>query len=649
MSFRRRVAPLLVASATTLAALLPGVAARPVAAAEYEFETDAAYDVLPDDGRVDVTVDVAFTNTTPDPDGQFSVFEEVLFAIQDGATAVTASDDDGDLDVSVEDDDGVTVATVELRDELRYEDTATFDLRYELPDSSDPRMRVRPSVVVFPAWGFGTASEVRVTIPAGYEIRVDGDAMTEEGGSLVSGPIPDPSRWLALVTAVQPSDFTNYDATVPLDGGTADLRVRAFADDEPWGERTLGLVTDALPLIEATVGLPYPRIGQLAMTESVTADVSGFGEQPTGGTELLIAFDQPPFTALHQVSHIWLSPELIESRWLREGLATSVAAEVAAQLDVEVPFDPAEQVVELADAAFPLDTWSTDAGPDGEAYGYAASWAFIDALEEEVGADAVRTVLARVAAGIGPYQASDVEPTPLPDGVAAPPVPLTTRSFLDHLETVSGQDLAERFASQVLSEADVALLPARAEARAAFDDLVLAAESWGAPDPVLGAMAAWQFPDATAQIEEAIAWLAERDALLDEMQDVGLSAPDRLQHAYRSYGGGPEAIAEVEAERAVVEAYAATAKEVNAERSFLERVGLIGGADPEAELSVANGRFADGDLRGSIEAISEAQRINASAETGGIVRIVSAILLIVLVLAVAVLLVRRRTSYTAPR
>ena len=288
------------------------------------------------------------------------------------------------------------------------------------PDSSDPRMRVRPSVVVFPAWGFGTASEVRVTIPAGYEIRVDGDAMTEEGGSLVSGPIPDPSRWLALVTAVQPSEFTNFDATVPLDGGTADLRVRAFADDEPWGERTLGLVTDALPLIEATVGLPYPRIGQLAMTESVTADVSGFGEQPTGGTELLIAFDQPPFTALHQVSHIWLSPELIESRWLREGLATSVAAEVAAQLDIEVPFDPAEQVVELADAAFPLDTWSTDAGPDGEAYGYAASWAFIDALEEEVGADAVRDGAGagrRVASGRTRLPTSSR--APLPDGVAA--------------------------------------------------------------------------------------------------------------------------------------------------------------------------------------------------------------------------------------
>ena len=133
------------------------------------------------------------------------------------------------------------------------------------------------------------------------------------------------------------------------------------------------------------------------------------------------------------------------------------------------------------------------------------------------------------------------------------------------------------------------------------------------------------------------------------MQSAGLSAPDRLHQAYRSYGGGPEAIAELDAERAVVEAYAATAADVNSERSFLERIGLIGGQDPADQLSVANGRFADGDLRGALEAVSEAQRIAASAETGGIVRIASAVIVALLVLALAVLLVRRRATYTGAR
>ncbi len=645
---RERVVRLTLVAAMIAVGLLP-LGHSPARAADYTLETDATYDVRPDDGRIDVTVDLTFTNTTPDPEGRFSVFEELRLAIHDEAADVSASDEEGDLDVAVAVENEVNVATVTLRDELRYEDSVDIEVTYSLPDSSDPQLRVRPSVVVFPAGGFGTASEVRVSIPTGYEVRVDGDPLTDEDGTLVSGPIEDPSRWLALVTASRAPDLTSFDATIPLDGGTADLSVRAFADDEAWGRSTLDLISRALPLLEAEIGLPYPRVGQLVLVETVSADASGFAEGALGGTELAIAFDQPPFTAIHQVSHVWLSPELIEARWLREGLASAVAANVAAELEVELPYDPAAQAEERAEAGFRLDAWPEDADVDAEAYGYAASWAFVAELEETVGADALRTVLARVARGIGPYQSADVAPDPTTDPNAGAPTPLTTRTFLDQLETVSGTSLTDVFAERVLSEEDAALLPDREAARAAFDELIAAAGSWGAPDPVRASLGAWQFADAQALIDEAAAWLERRDALLEEMQAVGLSAPDRLHQAYRSYGGGPEAIAELDAEGAVVEAYTSTADDVNGERSFLERIGMIGGQDPADQLSIANGRFAEGDLRGSMEAITEAQRIQASAETGGIVRIASAALVALLVLALAVLLVRRRATYTGAR
>ncbi len=622
--------------------------AKPARAAEYTMETQASYAVRPDDGVIDVMVTIDFTNTTPDPEGQFSVFDEIKIAVHDEATEVAAEDGEGDLEVSVAVEDDVNVATVDRRDDLRYEEAAEVVLTWTLPDTEDPQLRIRPSVVVFPAWGFGTSSEVRVAVPGGYEVRVDGDPLTAEGDVLVSGPIADPSQWLALVTAVQPIDYANFDSTVPLAGGTADLRVRAFADDEAWGERTSALISGALPLIEEEVGLPYPRIGQLIVTETVSSGGSGFGEIPTTGTEIAVAFDQPPFTALHQVTHVWLSPALIDARWLREGLTSHVAARVSDALDVERPFDPSVRAAELADAAFALDGWSADAGPDGEAYGYAASWAFVSDLESTVGREAIRTVLARVAAGIGSYQSADVEPAPLPDGVAAPATALTTRSFLDHLESVSGQDVGEAFAATVLTEGDVALLPERADARAAFAELVEAGGSWPAPDPVHGAMTAWQFADASTQITEASAWLERRDDLLAAMEAIGLAAPERLKQAYRTYGGGAEAVDELEAEQSVVDAYADAAAEVNAERSFIGRIGLIGGPDPSAQLNLASGRFADGDLRGAIEAVTEAQRIVASAETGGVVRIASAFVVALLVLALAVLLVRRRSTYTAP-
>jgi hypothetical protein len=629
------------------ALIVPLGSPPPVLAADYELTTLARYDVRVADGEVGVQVELEFTNTTPDPAGQFSVFEELKLAIHDQAERVAARDDAGALDVTVEVENDVNVATVSLREGLRYEETATLELSYVLPDTEAPQMRVRPTVIVFPAWAFGTAGEVEVAIPAGYEIRVDGDALTEEGDTLVSGPIDDPTAWLALVTAVQQPTYTEFEAVVPLAGGTADVIVRAFTDDATWGERTRDLMIDALPRLEETIGLPYPRIGPLVLTETVATDGSGFGEEATGGTEIMVAFDQPPFTALHQAAHVWLTPALVDARWLREGLASAAAADVAGQLELDLPYDPADRAADRADAAIPLDGWSAGADPATEAFGYAASWAFVDELTETIGPDALRTVLARAAASVGPYQAATVEPEVPADGVTAPTVALETRGFLDQVETVSGQSVADRFAEVVLSEADVALLPARAEARTSFDALVDAAGTWGAPDPVRSAMTAWEFADAEEQMVEASEWLVARDALLAELEAVHLPAPKRLEQAYRAYGGGAEAYDELEAERSVVAAYASAGEAVNAERSVIERIGLLGGPDPSAQLSLASGEFAEGDLRAAMTAIEEAERIVASAATAGWVRILSALLLAVLVLATAVFLVRRRSSYTA--
>ncbi|MCA1569889.1 MAG: hypothetical protein LC798_06110 [Chloroflexi bacterium] len=645
---RRRATSGLASLAILAATALPGGPVGPVAAAEYTLETAAAYDVRPDEAEIGVTVQMTFTNTTPDPDGRFSVFDDVVLAIHDDAAAVAASDAEGELEVAVAVEEAVNTATIVLRDDLRYEESVEIELTYMLAegDGEDPQLRIRPSVVVFPAWGFGTTSEVSVTVPNGYDARVDGDQLTEDGGRLTSGPIEEPAQWLALVTATRPAELTSFDATVPLDGGTADLQVRAFADDEAWGERTLALVEGALPLLEEEIGLPYPRVGGLVLIESVATDSSGFAETTSSGTEILVAFDQPPFTALHQVAHVWLSPTLIEARWIREGMASEIAARVAGELEVEPPHDPVAEVSERSEAAFPLDSWATSAEPAAEAYGHAASWAFIAELTASAGADALRTVLVRVASSIGPYADTELDGEAPVDG-ADPNVALTSRTFLDHLEAVTDADLSETFGSRVFTEEDVALLPARADARAAHEALVADANGWGAPDPVRAAMVAWRFDEAETQIAAAAEWLVERDELLRAMETAGLSAPDRLLQAYRSFGGGAEAHDELEAQRSIVEAYSATADDLSGPGNLLESIGLIGGPDASEQLRLANGRFADGDLRGSGESIGEAQRILASAESGGMVRLVSAVLLVLILAALAVLLVRRRGTYTA--
>ncbi len=646
---RARLVAAVVGLVAFVATALPGVPPA-VAAAEYRLETSATYRIRTDAREVGVRVAMEFTNTTPDPAGQFSVFEQIRLAVHDGATRFVARDGAGPLTVTdgsrTIGDDVVHVATIELREPLRYRESVRVELRYVLPDGESAGVRVRPSVAIFPAWSFGTAGEVSVAIPQGFEMRVDGDPLTEDGDSLVSGQIDDPSAWLALVTAVAPAEFANHEATIPLEGGTADLVVRAFPDDEGWGQTTLETVSAALPLIEERFGLPYPLRGQLILVESVPASLTGFGESAASGVEIPVSFDQPPFTALHQVAHVWLPPTLVDSRWIEEGLASQVAAAVGEVLDVSPPFNPRREAQRLATAAFPLDAWSTTPDAEADAFGYAASWAFLDEITNEVGAEAIPAVLARVAASVGPYERGELAPEPAPGGGADPAVPLTSRSFLDQLEAVTDADLAPLFEERVLTEADVALLDARAQARDAFDALVEASGGWGAPDPVASAMSEWRFDDATAEMTDAAAWLVERDELLDQMAAAGLSAPDRLRQAYRAYGGRAEALSELETEREVVEAYSAAAARVNAERSFLERLGLVGGPDPDAQLAMANGRFTDGDLPESRAAIAEAGRIIDTATTAGIVRIVSLLLVVGITVALVIVLFRRR-AYTA--
>lgn len=651
----RRPASALLSAALLLALAPAGVGppggGRLARAAEYTLATVARYDVQPDDRRIAVAVDVTFKNTTPDPAGQFSVFNVIDLAIHTGASSVAASDSRGALRISVATRNGVNVASVSPRTPVRYNQTMTFTLTYLLPDAASPDVRVRPSAVVFPAWSFGTRGEVSITLPSEYEVRVDGDDLTATQVAtslrLASGAVADPTTWLARVTAVRPSSYTTLSAGVALAGGTVDLQVRAWTDDQAWGEATLALLSEGLPLLEEQIGLDYPRVGPLVVVESVPDIVGELSEPVAEGGEVAVGFNQPPFTMLHQVAHVWLSEQLVADRWIREGFASQFAAAPATELEVALPYDPAARSTQLAAAAFPLISWGAgEASAEQDAYGHAASWALAERLAAAVGADALRLAWRRIAAGVGAYEPVGAEP---PELSGRPVTPVDSRRLLDHLEAVSGVDLAAEFAASVFDEAAAADLPKRAAARQANNALLAAAGDWGAPGPVLADLAAWRFDEAEAAIAEAIAWLADRDELLAEIEAAGLTTPNRLRDRYRVSGGGPDAQNELEAEAALVAGYAEARAEISREPSILERVGLLGGEEPSTRLAEASTLFAEGDLRGAGEEVDAARARLAGASADGAVRVAStgAVLLVLLALALSLARRRRARPYTA--
>lgn len=629
--------------------LLPMLPPTPAVAAEYEMPTVARYVVDPAAGEVAVTVEVSFTNTLPDPPGQLSAFDHVDLAIHDGASQIAAEDDAGPLQVAVETRDAVQVASVKTRSRVRYNGSVSFTLSYRLTDGGAPDLHVRPGIVKFPAWGFGTSSQVTVQLPAGYEARADGDPMLSDmaGGNLelTSGPIPEPDRWLALITAVLPGDYVTRSASVALDSGTVDLQVRSWNDDATWGAQTLSLLVEALPKLEEAIGLPYPRVGPLVVVEAAGGEAST-GGLPAATAEIQVAFDGSAFTLLHQAAHIWISDQLAADRWVREGLASHYAARVAAQLGIDPPYDPVARTSDLAADARPLLDWTGAGGGAADAYGYAASWALIDRIAAAAGETPLATALTRVVAGVSAYDPAQPEGAAT-DGRPFPAV--DTRRLLDQLAAASRADVTDLFRGMAFEPDAAAELAQRESARAAYARLLAAAGDWGAPDQARVAMAEWRFEEAQADISAASAWLAERDAFLADVAAGGLVAPDRLRERYALVGGGQEAVAELEAEQALVDAYLGLRGRAAAPRGPLDAAGLLLADDPGQLLADAADSFGRGDLKAAAATLDRLELQLDRAPSDGLVRLAAALVLVALLgLGMGVTLRRRSGShYTA--
>ena len=630
------------------AVLILALQPPPARAAEYEMATVARYVADPATRVINVTVDVTFTNTLPNPPGQLSGFDHVTLALHDGASEVKASDARGALSVSLNTVDGVPAASIKTRSRVRYNRTVSFTLAYVLADGSAPDVHVRPEVIQFAAFGFGTSSEVSVELPATYTVRADGDpVVTTPAGDqlrLTSGPITEPDRWLALVTASRPTTFATYSASVALASGTVDLQVRAWTDDPDWGMQTLDALVDALPKLEAAIGLPYPRVGPLLVTEAIGVGGSAEGFGGSNG-EIQVAFDAPSFTLLHQAAHIWITPELAADRWIREGLASHYAEGVARTMNVAAPYDPAQRTVELAASARPLAAWDATSATDGDAYAYAASWTLADRIAAGAGEANLSAALQRVMAGLSAYDPAGSTVAAVPGSLVAP---VDTRTLLDQLATVRGRDLSPLFGELAFGPDGVVQLAHRAAALGDYARLAAKAFDWGVPDPIRAGMAAWRFDEARPAIAAASRWLDGRDALIATITDAALAPPHTLRARYVADGGGPEAQAELDAERAVANPYLALLRRMGRSIGPLETIGLLGADDPRRVLAQAGASFAAGDLQAAATRLDHAQLLFDRAAANGIVRVAGAALFV----AVGFLIVgrsRRRegSHYTA--
>jgi hypothetical protein len=130
---------------------------------------------------------------------------------------------------------------------------------------------------------------------------------------------------------------------------------------------------------------------------------------------------------------------------------------------------------------------------------------------------------------------------------------------------------------------------------------------------------------------------------------AGLAAPQRLRDRYTLAGGGADASAELEAERAIVERYLALSDRIEGPLHPLEAIGLFAASDPGETLAEAASQFGTGDLQSAAAALDRLELRLNRAPSDGAVRLASAAVLLALLGLGAGAALRRRAGshYTA--
>ena len=615
----------------------------------------ATYEVLPDAKTVHVTVALTATNNLRDTATRRYYFDRAALAVLPGTTNFRIAGGSGRPSVAVSERTAdYTLLTIAFGQRINSQRSATFALEFDLVDAGgDPGrdVRVGTAFTSFPAWAFASdetpGSSVTVIFPEGFTVVLEAgdlpEPTTDADGRTVyqSGALDAPLEFFAYFVADRPAAYIESSRRATVGSASAELVIRSWPDDPDWSSRVGDLFGRGLPALSRAIGLPWSRTDPLVITESVSRTTGGYAGlfDPIEGT-VEVAYYADAFVILHEAAHAWFHGGLLADRWTNEAFASYYALVVAGELGVEATADPLTP--ELREYAIPLNAWGAigDEPPEVEDYAYAATLELARRIAERVGERALVAVWAAAARGDGAYQPSGGLPTERADGVP------DWRGLLDLLEDHADQPLDDLWLEWVVRDEDAPILDERRAARALYEAVELEAGAWHLPRSARAALRAWQFDQATELLTDARRVLGARAELEVGAGDAGLTLPLTLRTAFEGDGGFAAALAEAEAEKAAILAYATAAAQRIADPDPLERLGLVG-SEPETALDASAASFAAGDLATAVGRASEAETIWLSAAEIGRNRIVTGVgiaVLVVLLLAFGVSVLRRRRA-----
>jgi hypothetical protein len=610
--------PAALALAVGLALSPAGVTpARAAAGPKLTVVGTASYTVQPDKKRVHVTVDLVATNRTTETISTRYVFDHANLAVLPGTTGFRATNEGAKTTVTVASrSSSSTLLSIRFLKRLGGGHSTAIRLSFELPDpggSPSREVRVGPSLLAFPVWAYGTkgtgGSSVSVHVPAGYKVTVGAGRMGKpataaDGSTTVSsGVLTDPFALSAYVLADRPGAFAETSLSVPVQGATVRVAIRAWKDDPAWAKKTATFLKKALPALSTAIGLPYRGPTQVAVEETVSRSIEGSsGVYDPASATLRLAYAATPSVVLREAAYVWFAGSTFADRWIVEGLAADAAARAAVRL--KIASGSGSGATPPTQPAFPLNAWPAPSGRDSgaaavDAAGRAASLQLVRLIVARIGADGLRATIAAAASRPG----AD---------------PVDWRGLLDLLESEAGLDATDLWRAWVMRPEDSALVDARAIARFQLARLRQQADGWTLPAGIEADLAGWRFDQASAGMGTASEVLDARDDLAVAAAVAGLEPPPNLRTVFEA-GDPGAAAAEAAVERAIIDQIEA-AEQAGAATSgsWLVRIGLLG-QDPVGQLAAARAAFMAGDLSAAqARAIGAREAWAGASDLGGL-------------------------------
>ncbi len=408
------------------------------------------------------------------------------------------------------------------------ETTATLEYRLTSTDRGEEGARVNGSFVGFAILPSPQADTVVVTLPPGY--RADEDPALFDAREVDKDTYEYASEfadelWGYWFIALADDGLD----TRIVDAGEDAIEVVAWAGDTEWLDFTERYVREGVPVLRELIGEPWPE-DDLRIVEGIEPTKFGYaGWYSRRESQIEIPDSVDSETLLHELSHAWFNDRFYSGRWLVEGFAEEMASSALERLDGQItdpdpPGTPPSGFDGLArwrSRFFFEDTWEL------EYFGYDTSWYVIDALSDEIGTEAMTTVIGAMQDGRAVY-GLDGEPVLYPAN--------DWRRFLDVLELRGGSEEAtELFRAWVVPSDELVLLDRRVAAMTVFDTFAgddLATVPFGIRD----AMSRWNFDEALSQIARAELIRADIADLSDRADRQDLRLPTVIDDLYRSSG-----------------------------------------------------------------------------------------------------------------